>query len=87
MNESISRVLRSKKEARISYNKSSEWYGTAASFESKVKEKGLQNLDVKEGEKVLEIGFEKALEEAGFQLAATMSMWGLPVEIVVAQMV
>jgi hypothetical protein len=88
-NEFISRVLRSKKEAGIGYSKISKWYDMAASFESKFKEKGLQNLDVKEGEKVLEIRFEKVLEEAGFQCvdAAAISMWGLPAEIFAAQKV
>lgn len=57
INGSMNRVTRSHEEARISYNKISKWYDIASSFERKFREKGLQKLAVKEGEKVLEIGF------------------------------
>lgn len=54
----ISRVNRSRKEAKAFYDKVSKWYDIIAGrFERKYGHAGLQMLDVKEGEIVLEIGF------------------------------
>ena len=57
-NAEISPVRRSKKEARASYNKLSRWYDLLAGrYERKYRDAGLQELGVKEGDVVLEIGF------------------------------
>lgn len=54
----ISRVTRLKEEAKATYNKISKWYDLVEGvWEKKCGETGLQKLNVKDGEKVLEIGF------------------------------
>ena len=54
----VSRVTRSKADARASYDKMSRWYDLLAGrFEKRYREAGLQMLCAQEGEAVLEIGF------------------------------
>ncbi len=54
----ISRVTRSKEQAKASYDKMSKWYDILAGrFERKYREAGLQRLSAREGEIILEIGF------------------------------
>ena len=55
--DEISRVTRSKKEARQAYNRMSRWYDLFTSSEKKFTDEGLAMLDVQSGESVLEIGF------------------------------
>lgn len=54
----ISRVTRSKEQAKASYDRMSKWYDMLSGpFERKHSGAGLQKLGAKEGEIVLEIGF------------------------------
>lgn len=53
----ISRVTRSKRQARASYDKMSKWYDILAHPERRYGYLGLQKLRPAEGETVLEIGF------------------------------
>ena len=54
----ISRVNRTKAEARASYNSMSSWYDTVAGIGEKApRERGIQKLNAADGETVLEIGF------------------------------
>lgn len=58
MDASISRVNRSKEDARESYNRLSRWYDViAGSTEKKYRDWGLEKLSAQPGEKILEIGF------------------------------
>lgn len=57
MSNLISRVTRSKEQARASYNKMSRFYDLlTGSSERKLVERGIEKLRVKPGEKVLDIG-------------------------------
>lgn len=57
-NDQISRVSRSKEEAKASYDVLSRRYDALVGWgETKFREVGLQKLGAKEGENILEIGF------------------------------
>ncbi len=54
----VSRVIRSKEAAKVSYDLLSRWYDVLVGWgEKKFREAGLKKLGAQEGEKVLEIGF------------------------------
>ncbi|UCB44615.1 MAG: methyltransferase domain-containing protein, partial [Spirochaetota bacterium] len=56
--QAISRVTRSKEEARVNYNRISKWYDIISNpAERKCRKLGLQKLGVRQGEIILEIGF------------------------------
>lgn len=58
MEASIKRVNRSKEAARASYNRMSSWYDViAGSTEQKYRNRGLEMLAARPGERILEIGF------------------------------
>ena len=54
----ISRVLRSRREAKATYDRLSRWYDLLEGWsETKSKNEGLRRLDVAAGERILEVGF------------------------------
>ncbi len=53
----MSRVTRSKHEAKASYDRMSRLYDMFGAFERKYKCAGLRKLEARDGEKILEIGF------------------------------
>jgi ubiquinone/menaquinone biosynthesis C-methylase UbiE len=58
MTSPISRVTRTKAQARASYNRLSRWYDAfSGSSEAKYRDLGLQKLNPQPGETILEIGF------------------------------
>jgi ubiquinone/menaquinone biosynthesis C-methylase UbiE len=58
MTNEISRVTRSKQEAKASYDRMSRWYDVLSGrFEKRYRDEGLGKLCAREGEVVLEVGF------------------------------
>ena len=78
----ISRVTRSKDDAKFSYNKMSRYYEILAGCsESKVIDVGLEKLAAKEGETILEIGFGTgyAIEALAKSVGETGKVYGIDI--------
>ncbi len=80
--ENISRVYRSKAQAKESYDRFSRFYDFfAGPFERKYRDKTLKYLDVKEGETVLEVGFGTgySLEQIAKRVGETGQAYGIDI--------
>ncbi len=80
--ENISRVYRSKAQAKESYDRFSRFYDFfAGPFEKKYRDKTLKYLDVKEGETVLEVGFGTgySLEQIAKRVGETGQAYGIDI--------
>ncbi|GAB4277466.1 MAG: class I SAM-dependent methyltransferase [Candidatus Promineifilaceae bacterium] len=83
MDTSVTRVRRTKDEAKQAYNRLSRWYDlVAGSTEKKYRNIGLEFLNAKEGERILEIGYgtghcvlslAKAVGETGYAAGIDIS--------------
>jgi ubiquinone/menaquinone biosynthesis C-methylase UbiE len=72
----ISRVKRSKADARASYNRLSSWYDrVAGKSEEKYRQIGVRSLNLQPGERVLEIGFGTGHCLLGFAQTVGPSGW------------
>jgi ubiquinone/menaquinone biosynthesis C-methylase UbiE len=78
----ISRVRRSREEARATYDKISRWYDLLEGWsETKSKNEGLRKLDIAEGDTVLELGFGTGhgLVSLARAVGATGRVYGLDI--------
>jgi demethylmenaquinone methyltransferase/2-methoxy-6-polyprenyl-1,4-benzoquinol methylase len=78
--EKISRVTRTKKQVKRTYNKISRIYGfIECLFEKKFRNKALEQLDIEKGEAVLEIGFGTghSLEEIAEKVGKNGKAYGI----------
>jgi ubiquinone/menaquinone biosynthesis C-methylase UbiE len=78
----ISRVRRSKADARTSYDRMSKWYEVlAGSSEKRFIDMGLEKIGAQEGEKILEIGFGTgyALEKLAQDVGESGKVYGIDI--------
>ena len=80
--EKISRVNRTKKQAKRTYDKISRIYGfIQGSFEKKFRNNALDKLDIKKGENILEVGFGTGhcLEEIAEKVGKNGKAYGIDI--------
>lgn len=77
----VSRVPRSKEEARALYDRLSAWYDLLAGSEARHVEAGLRKLGIKQGERILEIGFGTghALVSLALMTGGSGSVYGVDI--------
>ncbi|HZD41926.1 MAG TPA: methyltransferase domain-containing protein [Terriglobales bacterium] len=81
-NREISRVTRSKAQAKVTYDRLSHWYDQLTGWsEKKAHQLGLKKLAVKEGERVLEIGFATGhcLKAIGESVGSSGKVYGIDI--------
>lgn len=77
----VSRVARSRQQARATYNRLSRWYDLLAGFESKHRNTGIEKLAPRPGDIVLEIGFGtgRSIVQLARSVGASGKVYGIDI--------
>lgn len=77
----VSRVTRSRQQARATYNRLSRWYDLLAGFESKHRNAGIEKLAPQPGDVVLEIGFGtgRSIVQLARSVGASGKVYGIDI--------